>query len=110
MADLFQIDESTLDPIDRLGLAYCRMNSWEWDEVAGPKPEGFDGLPLFDRRMFKRFRKKIVTKHDYIRPAISAIESIVGEANASRCWWKFVLDRSEEDWFRWYLSQDRTLN
>ena len=34
--------EKKLNYVDRLGLAYCRLNSWEWDDAVGPKPEGFD--------------------------------------------------------------------
>ena len=56
-----------LNKIDRLGLAYCRLNCWEWDNIIGPKPEGFD--------------------------------------NASRCWWKFILGKTEDEWFRWFVSR-----
>lgn len=27
------IDESKLSPVERLGLAYCRLNCWIWDEL-----------------------------------------------------------------------------
>ena len=78
--------EKELNYVDRMGLAYCRLNSWEWDEIIGPKPDGFDELPWYDNRKFKKFRKKIRTKSDYLTPAIEGIKSIIGEANLSRYW------------------------
>ena len=101
------IDVSTLSKTDRLGLACCRLNSLLWDEILGPKPEGFDELPRFSKdveRLFHR-RQHMRSKYDYTRPAYHAIESIIGEANTSRCYWKFTLGRSEDEWFRWYTVE-----
>lgn len=86
------VDESNLNRIDRLGLAYCRLNNWEWDEILGPKPDGFDSLSREE-------------KYERTRPAWDAILSIIGEANASRCSWVFNLEKSEGEWFRWYVSE-----
>ena len=108
---LDSVDTSTLSKTDRLGLACCRLDCVLWDEILGPKPDGFDGLPEFskdDSRPFHRHRHTR-SKHDYTKPAYDAIESIIGEANTSRCFWKFILRRSEEAWFRWY-SVDRFLS
>lgn len=93
-----------LNKIDRLGLAYCRLNCWEWDNIIGPKPEGFDNLPDFDPKKGRLFHKTQKSKEDYIGPAMKAIESIIGAANVSRCWWKFVLGKTEDEWFRWFVS------
>lgn len=97
-------EESALNRIDRLGLAFCRLNCWEWDELLGKKPDGFDGLPDYHKRSWP-WTKENSAKDYYIRPAIKAIESIIGPANISRCWWKFALGKSEEEWFQWYISE-----
>lgn len=91
--------------IDRLGLAYCRLNCFEWDEILGEKPEGFDNLPNYTPRNHL-FKKRKMSKMDYIDPPIRAIESIIGRANTSRCWWKYELKLSEEDWFKWYTGRN----
>lgn len=91
------VDKSKLDRTDRLGLAWCRLNSFVWDEIIGEKPPGFDELP--------NYAEGKASKHDYVHPAILGIESIIGEANASRCWWVFKLGKTEEEWLRWYISE-----
>lgn len=98
------VDESKLNAIDRLGLAYCRLGGWQWDDLLGPKPLGFDSLPNYDRRKFRSLRKPVPTRYDFIRPKILAIEEIIGRANTSRCWWIFKLGRTEDEWRVWYLS------
>ena len=104
MTHLYEINEAELNEVDRLGLAYCRLCAWGWDEIVGPKPEGFDDLPDFDRRKFRRFRKPIRTKHDYIWPKLKGIEFLIGKDNTSRCWWIFELGRTEEQWREWCLT------
>lgn len=94
---MIAVDESELDRIDRLGLAYCRLNSFGWDEIIGEKPPGFDELP--------NYVKGKESKYDYVHPAILGIESIIGKANTSRCWWVFELGKPEEEWLRWYVSE-----
>lgn len=104
---LSEEQEKELNFVDRLGLACCRLNSWEWDDILGPKPDGFDELPWYDNRKLKRFRKKIKTKSDYLLPMMHEIESMIGEESTSRCWWKFVLGETEEAWEQWYLTRGR---
>ena len=118
---LFDVDESALSRIDRLGLAACRLNSWMWDEYVGPKPERFEQLPNYDRyflerishpflmkilsRLFPEKYAKTLTKHDFINPVIRGIESEIGEANISRCYWVYGMKRTEEEWRRWYYTK-----
>ena len=97
-------DISSLNDVDRLGVAACRLNCWEWDDILGPKPEGFDSLPEYTPKRHFWERKK-VSKHDFVYPARNAIKNIIGEANISRCWWKYILGKSDEEWFRWYISE-----
>lgn len=49
--------------------------------------------------------KKQLCKEDYIRPAMRAIKSIIGDANVSRCWWLFELGKTEDEWLRWYITE-----
>ena len=74
------------------------------DAIEKFKPEGFDDLPDFDRRKFRRFRKPIRTKYDYIWPKMKGIEFLIGKDNTSRCWWTFELGRTEEQWREWCLT------
>lgn len=98
------VDESKLSYIDRLGLAYCRLNCYQWDSLLGPVPAGFDGAP---DRPEKRsiFKKATKSKSDFVWPIMEAIRLIIGDANISRCWWVFVLEATEEEWMRWYVSE-----
>ena len=101
--DAGTLDQSELSYIDRLGLAYCRLNKFMWDPLLGAKPEGFDDLPNYSPgRIFKRGE---ASKYDIIWPYIQAIKSIIGNANASRCWWIFELGQPEEAWLQWYAAQ-----
>lgn len=85
---------------DRLGLAYCRLNSWKWDELFGPKPDEFEDLPDYNR---PGEAKK--TKEDYIAPIMRSIEQNCPDMLLSRCWWIFELGKTEEEWFAWYFGK-----
>lgn len=100
----FKVDVSALTGADRLGVAACRLACYEWDEILGPKPEGFDELPEYRGNRFFFGRKK-ASKQDYVMPAYAAIEDAIGEANVTRCWWKYVLGKSEEEWLRWHVNK-----
>ena len=89
-------DESTLGKVERLCLAYYRLNTWQWDELAGAKPDGFDSLPRYDTRRFKRFRPKIRTKAEYIKPAMAELEEKIRKAIERRCWRMFGSGLPEE--------------
>lgn len=118
---LYDVNENALSKIDRLGLAWCRLNSWKWDEFIGPKPEGFDALPDWDKYGFeriehpiimrllswimpKKFEKK-VTKRDYIGPATKRIEDEIGIDNALRCHWIYGMNRTEDEWSKWWATE-----
>ncbi|WP_312635113.1 hypothetical protein [Oscillibacter sp.] len=101
------IDAGSLNRTDRLALAHTCLKCVLWDEILGPKPEGFDDLPKFSKEVKKPFRPRqhMRSKRDYTEPAAESIERIVGEANISRFWWVVVFGRTEEDWFRWYTVE-----
>ena len=89
------VDENVLDRVDRLGLAYCRLNDWKWDEFIGPKPDGFDKLPDYDpndlkrichpilmqilAKLFPRRYAKVLAKDDYINPIMKRIQADIGD-------------------------------
>ncbi len=118
---LYDIDEESLSKTDRLGVAYCRLNSWNWDEYICQKPDGFDTLPKFDRYSLERINHPVImrflswilpekfakkkTKDDYIRRAMKAIEMEIGAANASRCHWVYGMKRTEEEWRAWWCTE-----
>ncbi|MCI9195076.1 MAG: hypothetical protein HFF14_05840 [Angelakisella sp.] len=109
---------AALSKVDRLGLAFCRFCIYEWDSFIGPKPEGFDDLPECDEYSSKRIHHPIKmtllskifpqkyakrkNKQDLIEPVMKAFRMEIGDANMNRCWWKYVLHKSEEEWRRWY--------
>lgn len=101
------IDASSLNKTDRLGLAYIRLKCVSWDEILGPKPEGFDDLPKFSKDIKRPFRPRQHTrsKYDYTNTAAESIERIIGEANISRFWWAIILGKTEEEWLRWYTVE-----
>ena len=99
-------NENELDRVERLALAYIRLNSYEWDEIVGPKPHGFDDLPVYTKPHWLTGKRK-PSQSGVVRPAMNAIESIIGAAAISRFWWKYGLGRTEEEWFRWYCSPER---
>lgn len=88
---------------DRLYIALRRLNRWEWDDLLGPKPEGFDDLPKWTEKKWWQFKRR-KSKSDYISRPKRAIEKIVGEAVISRLWWVNELGRTEEQWFQWYTT------
>lgn len=86
------IDESKLSPAERMGLAYCRLNCWDWDELIGEKPDGFEQMTNEE-------------KHGYIEPQLDRIEQILGSPYTSRCWWVYELGKTEEEWLEWRKSR-----
>lgn len=86
------IDEGKLSPIERMGLAYCRLNCWDWDELIGEKPDGFEQMTNKE-------------KHGYIEPQLDRIEQILGSPYTSRCWWVYELGKTEEEWLEWRKSR-----
>lgn len=99
------INEASLSSVDRLGLAWCRLNSGEWDNIIGDKPSMFDSLPDSPRGWRRIFHRP--TKSTYLLPAMAAINATIGEENISRCWWVFALGRTEAQWRDWYFSPKR---
>ena len=86
------IDETTLNFEQRLGLAYCRLNSWQWDDIIGPKPNDFDNI------------EDLLVKNEYLHEPFQRIINIIGERNCNKYWWMFALDKTEDEWVEWYYK------
>ena len=99
-----KIDEASLTYEDRLGLAWCRLNHGKWDPLLGQKPDYWDSLP--ERKPWWRFWDKQPARWQEAIKVMRAIEGIIGAANANRCWWKFVLGRTEDEWIHWYVRKN----
>ena len=46
------LDEAKLGPAERLALAAYRMNGWQWDDMFGEKPDGFDRMTIDEKNKF----------------------------------------------------------
>lgn len=92
-------EQTNLTEEERLGLAYCRFNCWQWDDIFCPCPEGFYDLPRFSDK------PGVLTREKYIRRPRKQIKEYLGEAKTSMYWWKFALGRSESEWREWYFVE-----
>lgn len=103
------VDESKLSREDRLALAVCRLNNGDWDSFIGPKPEGYDDLPDYQKPNFFTGKRKPCKFEHRIRAA-KAIESIIGEAAVSRFYWLHGLGKTEDEWLQWYTAENDIFN
>ena len=70
---------------DRLGLAWVRLNKYEWDDIFGEKPTDY----------------KI-----YCDEYMNKIENLMGDKApmlTSWYWWKYELNRTFKEWINWYM-------
>ena len=74
-----------LSPMERLGLAYCRLEGIYWDEHIGPKPEGWDNA---------RDDERFIIVQEHLR----RIETMLGKDYLDRCRWVYDTRRSEQSW------------
>lgn len=83
---------------DRMGLAYHRLNNWEWDDIFGEKPEGFDDMPNFAKP--RLFGKRKPCKYDYISAATAVIREVCPMAEYYSIKFRDPPDlRTEVEWF-----------
>lgn len=90
-------EKPDMSETDRLGLAYCRLNSWLWDDIAGECPKDFYSLP--------RYRNLGKSRKAYIEKPISEIRAKLGKENCSKYWWLYSLGKTEEAWREWYYGE-----
>ena len=86
--------ESKVDVSKRIGIAKGKFKM----------PKDFDKCAYSSKNPIIRFLKGQHSKSYYITPAVRAIEKAIGEAEVSRCWWKFTLGRTDKEWAEWYFS------
>lgn len=60
------------------------LNEWKWNHLLGEVPEGFDTLPVYESKWYKRtllYRKlfKNRTKSDYINPIRDYVSGFIME-------------------------------
>ena len=87
-----ETDFSTLSAY-RLGQAFVRMNGFQWDDICGPKPEGFDEMTNREKHHFPAFRD-----------AFEKVEMYLTPAQRSMFWWTIELGKTYEQWHEWYYS------
>ena len=70
---------------DRLGLAWVRLNDYEWDDILGDKPTDYKS---------------------YCNGYMDKIENLMGDKApmlTSWYWWKYKLNRTFKEWINWYM-------
>ena len=76
---LSRVPEANLSDEARLALLYWRFQIWQWDDLAGPKPEGFDEMKGFPTNFIQERFLSHHYKITYMRAKNSALRSIIGE-------------------------------
>lgn len=82
---------------ERLGLAFCRLNSWLWDDMVGECPKDFYSLP--------HHSEDGKSRSDYITVPLEEIEAKLGEEDSSKYWWLYGLGMTEIEWYEWYFGE-----
>ena len=84
MADELTIADLGKYPVERIGLGYCYMNCFEWDEeLFGPSPDGWDKLN-YDERY----------EHPGFRRYCNMIDDILPEKMQSMYWWMIKIEKT----------------
>ena len=83
------ISEIVSSSEERLGLAWCRMNLWEWDNLFGTIPVDFEN-----------------NKYKYLRDPMNYITDKIGYKNCLKYWWKFHLHKTEEEFENWWNNRE----
>ena len=76
---------------DRLGEAYVRLNTWKWDDIFGPKPEGYDQMTDHEKYQLPEHRK-----------AFEQIMMHLSPAQKSMYWWTIGLGKTYDEWCDWF--------
>lgn len=85
------LDEAKLGAAERLALAAYRMNCWQWDDMSGEKPDGFDQMTIEEKKKF-------------IHPQFMQIDELLGDVYLGRCFWIFD-GKTEAEWLEWRKSR-----
>lgn len=83
---------------------YHSVNAWEWNDLLGPKPEGFDDLPLFNYKWYHEvFRRK--AKETYTHPIYCAVSKLVPVKELMRYHHTHNLRSTNEEFERWWSNR-----
>lgn len=77
--------------LERYGRAILRLEGWEWDDAIGPKPEGFDALPITEQIRI-------------IEPRLQRLRDIVGPVVES--YYRHTVDFGGDE-FDWAMDRMR---
>ncbi len=88
---------------DELCQIHNSLNRWEWNELLGEKPDGWDSMknfrnPYIGRRFFK-------SKYKIITPIHRQIEEIVGMKKILEWHWINNLGRTKEEYETWISNE-----
>lgn len=91
---------------EELCQIYNNLNSWEWDDLIGEKPKGFDELPRYNIKFIHKVAKR-KTKAEIINPIMQYIEMLVPWKERLRYHHVHNLNSSNEQFEIWW--QERSL-
>lgn len=106
------IDELSLSMEERYGLALMRLSCWEWDEIFGPEPEGWETLPDYPGRWRDRVLRRLGLKKfkwDYIEEKWIWLKTDISPEVQKKCREQFetrpsydpVRDYPKTQWEKW---------
>lgn len=76
---LSRVPEANLSDEARIALLYWRLQIWQWDDLAGPKPEGYDEMKASPTNFIQEHFFANRYKFTHIRGISSSLRSIIGE-------------------------------
>lgn len=97
IAEYAAYEKPDMSETDRLGLAYCRLNSWLWDDIVGECPKDFYSLP--------RYASCEKSRRVYIEQPFKELREKLGAENCSKYWWIYKLGEPEDAWREWYFYE-----
>lgn len=76
---------------DELGMIYCRMNCFEWCDIFGEPPDGYENMNGKELHYDPKYRE-----------AFEAVSGMLNEKEKSMYWWTIELERTKEAWEEWW--------
>ena len=73
MRKIISVEEMRNIPVSQLKEIYTFLNMWEWPELLGNKPDGWDEIPNYQ----KPYMGEGMTKEAVIRPYMNVISTII---------------------------------
>ena len=85
---------------------YHQLNSWEWDDRLGEKPEGYDDLIGWRYKWYHVFTRP-KTKYEVITPIINEIKMIVPRKELLRHHHLVNIGSTNEEFEKWWCIEER---